>query len=126
MRSDFLRDADRILQRRVTAIEVTGKYSRDPLAERGYRRRDVRRRELLRRLVTVRAHLPDSAPAQDGPAHGGPCLGGRVIGPRRILVLPSIDHVGPSLGLGRPPRFRGEQRGPHSDYRVSRDPAPII
>jgi hypothetical protein len=30
VRTDFLRDADRVLQVRVTAVEVTGQYARDP------------------------------------------------------------------------------------------------
>src|SRR5271166_6226765 len=99
MRADFLPDAYPILEGRVAAIEVTAKDARDPLQERGGRRHEALRREPPHRLVCVSAHPSGPAPAQEGPHHGGPRLDRRVTGPRRILVLPAIDRVGPPLSL---------------------------
>ena len=45
---------------------------------------------------------------------------------RRIPVLPAIDHVRPSLGLGRPPRQGGKKRSQHGDHRMPLDPAPVF
>ena len=97
-----------------------------PLTEPGDWRDDVGRCELLHRLVGVRAHLPDPAPAQDGPGHGRPCLGARITSPRRVLIVSAIGHVGPPLGLGRPPRISGDECDLADDRRVSRHPTPLI
>ena len=99
MRADFFPDADPILQGRVAIIEVTAKDTRDPLQEHGRRRHEALRRELPHGLVCVGAHLFDPAPTQEGPQDGGPRLGRRITGPRRITVLPAINHVRPPLGI---------------------------
>ena len=117
MRADFLRSAGRALQGRVTAVEVTAQHSGDPLKQRGRRLRDPLKergplpgnllgREPLYGLVSVGAHLLGSMPAQASPDHGGPGLGGGVSRLGRIPVLPAIERISPSLGLGRP-RHRG-------------------
>ena len=123
----YLPDADRVLEGAVATIEVTAKHARDPLQERGCRRHEALRREPAHGLVCVGAHLLGPPPAQEGPEQGGPRLDRRVIGPRRIPVLPAIDHIGPPLGLDRPRRQRGQERGPAqrpSDFPRSRPDPP--
>ena len=111
MRTDFLSEAYSVLEGRVATIDITAKDARDPLQERRCGRHEALRREPPHRLVCVSAHLFGPAPAQEGPEHGGPRLGGRVTGPRRIPVLPVIDHIGPPHSLDRPPGQRAEQPG---------------
>ena len=103
VRADVLRAAGRVLEVRVTAIEVAAQGARDSLQEQGRRREDAFLRAPPRGLVGVGAHLLDPVPAQAGPEHGRPRLGrrGHRAGPGR--VLPAVDHVGPPLGLGRRP-----------------------
>jgi hypothetical protein len=68
---------------------------------------------------------PGSAPAQDGLQRHGPRPGRRVI----LLggaLLPAIDRVSPPIGLSRPPRHRGNDRGPNGDNRMFPDLAVLL
>lgn len=52
-------------------------------------------------------------------------LGVRVKARARVPVLSAVDRIFPPLGLGRPPRFPGQERGVHDVQRVSLDLAPV-
>ena len=126
VRAGLLPRADGSLERRVGAVEVTGKDTCQPLVERRRRRHDVLRGASPHGLVGVGVYLLDPTPAHERPEDGGVSLGVRVIGPRRVAVLPVIDHVGPSLGLGRPPGHGGKKRGQHGSHRMPFDPTAIF
>src|SRR4029077_15479998 len=118
VRADFLRSAGPAFQGRVTAVEVTAQHSGNPLKQRGRRLRDPLKergplpgqllgREPLYGVVSVGEHLLGSMSAQTSPDYGGPGLGGGVSRPGRVPVLPAIERISPSLGLGRPRHYGG-------------------
>jgi hypothetical protein len=117
--------AEGIGEERIATVEVTAQDPCSPLQERSHSRYEVRGRELLRGLVGVGAHLLRPAAAREGPQGGGHRLGVRVKGRARVPVLPAVDRVFPPLGLGRTPRFPGQERGVHDVQRVSLDLAPV-
>jgi hypothetical protein len=115
-------DADGIFERHVAVVGVTVKDLRDPLQERGDRRHDACLRELACRFVGVGAHLLDAVPAQQGPQHRGPGRRHWIVSLGLGLVLPAVHHVGPPVGLDRPPGARGQDGSPHRGHRVPDDP----
>ena len=121
----FLPHAERILKGRITTIEVPAQDTRDPLPSAGVGVTKLPAAN-LRTASSASARICSAPRGTTRPAAGRPTPRGSITGRGRILVLPAVDRVGQSLGIGWPGRHRGDDRRHRRDHRVSLDLAPVL
>src|SRR5580704_6599187 len=126
MRARLFPRAYRICEGFVGAIEVTEKNQAESPVERWCWCQDVLLGTPVYRVGRVGQHLFHPAAAYERAEYGGVRFGVRIIRLRSVPVLPVIDGISPPLSFGRSSHHREEQRGRHSDHRVSVHPALVV